>query len=77
MTGVYIKGQIQAVSPAIALPEAPAEDCDPVKHAPITPFLLFGETTQGFMTVEYREARDIQDSYKGITMTVLQLETYL
>ena len=69
--------QFQAVSKAIMLPEAPAEDRDAMKPAPIIPFLLFGETTQGFMTVEYREARDVQDYYKGMMMTALQLETYL
>ena len=53
------------------------EDPDPMKPTPIAPFLLFGETTQGFMTVEYREARDMQDSYKGISMTSMQLGTYM
>jgi hypothetical protein len=69
--------QLQAVSRAIAVPEAPAENSDPMKPTPITPFLLFGETTQGFMTVEYLEARDMQDSYRGISMTGMRLETYL
>ena len=53
------------------------EDPDPMKPTPIAPFLLFGETTQGFMTVEYPEVRDMQDSYEGIPMTVVQIGTCL
>jgi hypothetical protein len=48
-----------------------------MRPTPIVPFLLFGETTQGFMTVEYGEARDMQDSYEGILMTSTQIGTYL
>jgi hypothetical protein len=77
LTRLAFAVQLQAGSPAIALPEAPAEDPDTIKPAPITPFLLFGETTQGFMTVEYLDARDMQDSYKGISMTGMRLGTYL
>jgi hypothetical protein len=77
LTRLTFAARPQAVSQAIALPEAPAEDSDPMKPAPITPFLLFGETTQGFMTVEYREARVMQEPYTGISMTGMKLGTYL
>ncbi|KAF8548210.1 hypothetical protein OG21DRAFT_789725 [Imleria badia] len=74
---VAIRKGFEASSPAIALPEAPAEDPDPMKPAPITPFLLFGETSQGFMTVEYREARVVQDTFRGRSMQAMQLEGHL
>ncbi|KAF8548833.1 hypothetical protein OG21DRAFT_1489038 [Imleria badia] len=62
---------------AIALPKAPVEDPDSTKRAPIVAFLLFGETNQGFMTVEYREARVTQDIFQGQSMQLLQLERHL
>ena len=43
---------------------------------PNVPFVLFGETTQGFMTVEHREARVIQETLRR-TIEPLQLESYL
>ena len=45
--------------------------------APIAPFLIFGETTQGFITVEHREARVMQETFKSRTIEALQLETLL
>ncbi|KAF8548217.1 hypothetical protein OG21DRAFT_1449416 [Imleria badia] len=74
---VAVRKGFKATSPAVALPEAPAEDPDPLKPAPTAPFLLFGETAQGFMTVEYQEAREMKDPYRGISMTSLQLGTHL
>ena len=61
----------------ITRPEAPSEDLDPTKPAPIAPFLLFGETIQGFMTVEYRGARVLQDGFKARTIEALPLEVFL
>ena len=61
----------------IVLPEAPAEDPDPGKPAPIIPFLLFGETTQGFMTVEHREARVTQEILRGQYISAMKLEANL
>ncbi|KAF8548147.1 hypothetical protein OG21DRAFT_1607071, partial [Imleria badia] len=74
---VSVRKGFKATSPAIVRPEAPGENPGQMKSPPIAPFLLFGETAQGLMTVEYREARDMQDAYKGISMTGLQLGTYL
>ena len=77
LTSLAFAPLLQATSPAIALPKAPAEDPDPMIPVPVVPYLLFGETAQGFMTVEYREGRDTQDAYKGISMTSMRLGTYL
>ncbi|KAH0827345.1 hypothetical protein J3R83DRAFT_3979 [Lanmaoa asiatica] len=74
---VTVREGFKATSRAIALPEAPTEDPDPIKPAPITPFLLFGETTQGFMTVEHREARVMQDYLRSRSITAMQLEGFL
>lgn len=69
--------QLQAVSPAIALPGPLAENPDPMNHAPIAPFLLHGETTQGFMSVEYREARVVREIFRGRSIEALELEELL
>ncbi|KAF8548831.1 hypothetical protein OG21DRAFT_1489037, partial [Imleria badia] len=74
---VSVRKGFKATSPAITCPEAPGENPGQMKSAPIAPFLLFGETAQGLMTVECQEAREMQDAYKGISMTGLQLGTYL
>ncbi|KAF8548768.1 hypothetical protein OG21DRAFT_684156 [Imleria badia] len=74
---VAVRKGFKACSQAIALSKAPAKAPDLIKPAPIAPFLLFGETAQGFMTVEYQEVREMQDAYRGISMTGLQLGTYL
>ncbi|KAF8548560.1 hypothetical protein OG21DRAFT_1422884 [Imleria badia] len=74
---VAVRVGFKADSSAIVLPKAPDEDADPMKPAPIAPFLLFGETAQGFMTVEYREGRVTQEIFKGQSIQLLQLETLL
>ena len=69
--------QLQADSPAIALPKITAEDPNSMEPAPIAPFLLFGETNQGFMTVQYREAKVTREIFRGPPMQLLQLEKLL
>ena len=39
--------------------------------------LLYGETTQGFMTVQDEPAKRVPDIYNGSSFTSLQLEKYL
>ncbi|KAI6027007.1 hypothetical protein EDC04DRAFT_2899497 [Pisolithus marmoratus] len=41
------------------------------------PFLLYGETAQGFMTVQYQEAKRVSDAFRARSFTNLQLEGYL
>ncbi|KAI5994326.1 hypothetical protein EDD15DRAFT_2432753 [Pisolithus albus] len=41
------------------------------------PFLLFGETAQGFMTVQHQAARRVPDVFKARSLTTLQLEGIL
>lgn len=41
------------------------------------PFLLFGETTQGFMTMEYREARVVQEIFREREIQALRLKELL
>ena len=69
--------QFQAVSHAIAPPGGLAEDPDPAKSASMMPFLLFGETTQGFMTMEYREARVVQEIFREREIQALRLKELL
>ncbi|KAH7884451.1 hypothetical protein F5I97DRAFT_1937890 [Phlebopus sp. FC_14] len=47
----------------------------PVDPESIKPFLLFGETTQGFMSVRHQEARLVAE--KLHTLSALQLKEYL
>ncbi|KIO11026.1 hypothetical protein M404DRAFT_127237 [Pisolithus tinctorius Marx 270] len=51
--------------------EASAEQC------PTKPFLLFGETAQGFMTIQHQPAKRVSDSFKARSFTTLQLENQL
>ncbi|KAG8219200.1 hypothetical protein J3R82DRAFT_13 [Butyriboletus roseoflavus] len=74
---VTVREGFKAISPAIVLLEVPAEDLDLPKPTPITPFLLFGETTQGFMTVEHQEARVVQETFKRTSISAMQLEAFL
>jgi hypothetical protein len=67
----------QAVSRVIAFQKDSTDDPDPTKPAPIAPFLLFGETTQGFMTVEHREASTVSEPFIPRTMEMMQLGAYL
>ncbi|KAI6101021.1 hypothetical protein EDD16DRAFT_1844403 [Pisolithus croceorrhizus] len=41
------------------------------------PFLLFGETAQGFMTIQHQAARRVSDIFKARSFTSLQLESDL
>ncbi|KAI6020260.1 hypothetical protein BKA83DRAFT_674992 [Pisolithus microcarpus] len=52
-------------------PEASAE------LGPTKPFLLFGETAQGFMTIQHQPARRVSDVFKARSFTPLQLENNL
>ncbi|KAF8552259.1 hypothetical protein OG21DRAFT_1416462 [Imleria badia] len=54
-----------------------AEDPDPMKPAPISPFLLFGETSQGFMTMEYQEAGVAQETLRGRRIQAVHLESLM
>lgn len=72
-----VKLRPQAVSRAIELQKDSTNDPDPTKPAPIAPFLLFGETTQGFMTVEHREASTFSEPFAPRTMEMMQLGAYL
>ncbi|KAF8548835.1 hypothetical protein OG21DRAFT_670471 [Imleria badia] len=74
---VVVRKGFKADLPAIALPKAPVEDPDSTQPTPIAPCLLFGETNQGFMTMEYREARVTQEILQGRSMQLLQLERHL
>ncbi|KAF8548149.1 hypothetical protein OG21DRAFT_1501183 [Imleria badia] len=74
---VAVRKGFKAVSPAITLPASPVEDQDSLKPAPIAPFLLFGETIQGFMTVEYREAKVVPEVLRSRPIEALQLEQLL
>ncbi|KAF8837464.1 hypothetical protein BDN67DRAFT_983236 [Paxillus ammoniavirescens] len=72
---VTVREGFKAFSDRIALPESHAPgstNTDSVK-----PFLLFGETSQGFMTVRYQEAKHIIDVFRARTYTRLQLEGHL
>ncbi|KAG9310080.1 hypothetical protein JVU11DRAFT_9688 [Chiua virens] len=74
---VTVREGFKAVSNVISLPETHAEDADPTKLAPKPPCLLFGETVQGFITVECRESRVSHDVFKWRSVTRLRLEGYL
>ncbi|KAI9455502.1 hypothetical protein HD554DRAFT_2207426 [Boletus coccyginus] len=74
---VTVRKGFTAVSRVITPPEVPSKDPDSTKPAPIAPFLLFGETIQGFMTVEYRQARVLEDDFKARTVEALPLEVFL
>ncbi|KIM52559.1 hypothetical protein SCLCIDRAFT_549343 [Scleroderma citrinum Foug A] len=41
------------------------------------PFLLYGETSQGFMTVQHQPAKRVVDAYEERTFTSVLLESYL
>ncbi|KAF9218569.1 hypothetical protein BS17DRAFT_720337 [Gyrodon lividus] len=72
---VTVREGFRAASDRIALPEAPADGS--TNPDPVKPFLLFGETAQGFMTVKHQEARRVADSFKARTCSPLQLEGHL
>ncbi|KAF8837455.1 hypothetical protein BDN67DRAFT_983226, partial [Paxillus ammoniavirescens] len=72
---VNVREGFKVASDRIALPETPAEgstNTDSVK-----PFLLFGESAQGFMTVRYQEAKLVADTFRARTYSPLQLEGHL
>ncbi|KAI5998937.1 hypothetical protein F5J12DRAFT_724706, partial [Pisolithus orientalis] len=48
-----------------------------VEQGPTKPFLLFGETAQGFMTIHHQPAEHVCDAFMARSFTTLQLEGYL
>ncbi|KAG6331499.1 hypothetical protein ID866_7590 [Astraeus odoratus] len=72
---VQVKEGFKVTSERISLPEPdPAGSQD---QAPTKPFLLYGETAQGLMTVRHQEAKRVADNYRGRPFSALQLESYL
>ncbi|KIJ13989.1 hypothetical protein PAXINDRAFT_100354 [Paxillus involutus ATCC 200175] len=72
---VTVREGFKAFSDRISIPETPengSTNADSVK-----PFLLFGETGQGFMTVRYQEAKLVVDAFRARTYNPLQLEGHL
>ncbi|KIJ06916.1 hypothetical protein PAXINDRAFT_19882 [Paxillus involutus ATCC 200175] len=72
---VTVREGFKAFSDRIAILETPTNgstNADSVK-----PFLLFGETGQGFMTVRYQEAKLVVDAFRARTYNPLQLEGHL
>ncbi|KIJ64834.1 hypothetical protein HYDPIDRAFT_111462 [Hydnomerulius pinastri MD-312] len=72
---VSVREGFKAVSDRISLPEVLQDGS--VDPASIKPFLLFGETVQGFMTVKHQAARRVADPFKARTFSTLQLEGHL
>ncbi|KAI6097344.1 hypothetical protein EDD16DRAFT_604216 [Pisolithus croceorrhizus] len=54
----------------------PAQEAS-AELGPTKPFLLFGETAQGFMTIHHQAARSISDVFRARPFTYLQLENDL
>ncbi|KAI6095859.1 hypothetical protein F5141DRAFT_1012708, partial [Pisolithus sp. B1] len=54
----------------------PAPEASP-ELGPTKPFLLFGETAQGIMTMQHRAARRVSDAFKARSFTPLQLRNDL
>ncbi|KAI6101022.1 hypothetical protein EDD16DRAFT_1716799 [Pisolithus croceorrhizus] len=48
-----------------------------VELGPPRPFLLFGETAQGFMTTQQQAAECVSDNFRARSLTTLQLESHL
>ncbi|KAG6369029.1 hypothetical protein JVT61DRAFT_1964, partial [Boletus reticuloceps] len=69
--------KFQAGPQAIARPEVRMDDPDSMKSAPIAPFLVHGETAQGFMTVEHQEANVAREIFRDRTIEGLQLERFV
>ncbi|KAF8122279.1 hypothetical protein EV363DRAFT_1274846 [Boletus edulis] len=74
---VTVRKGFKAGSQAIARPEVRMDDPDSTKYAPIAPFLVHGETAQGFMTVEHQEANVTRDIFRERTIEGLQLERFV
>ncbi|KAF8122291.1 hypothetical protein EV363DRAFT_1404993 [Boletus edulis] len=74
---VTVRKGFKAGSQVIARPEVRTDDPDSTKSAPIAPFLVHGETVQGFMTVEHQEANVALDIFRERTIEGLQLEGLL
>ncbi|KAF9231332.1 hypothetical protein BU15DRAFT_68422 [Melanogaster broomeanus] len=73
---VTVRDGFKAASDDIALPADPADGS--TNPDPVKPFLLFGETAQGFMTVKDREAQRVSDVLEArTTYSSLELEGYL
>ncbi|KAF8452896.1 hypothetical protein L210DRAFT_3639339 [Boletus edulis BED1] len=73
---VAVREGFEAVSQVIAHPEV-IDDPDSTKPAPIAPFLVHGETAQGFMMVKHQDAKLVRDTFRGRTIEGLQLEGLL
>ncbi|KAF8126708.1 hypothetical protein EV363DRAFT_559802 [Boletus edulis] len=74
---VAVREGFEAVSQVIARPEVHTDDPDSTKPAPIAPFLVHGETAQGYMMVEHQQAKLVRDMFRGRTIEGLQLEGLL
>ncbi|KAI6101023.1 hypothetical protein EDD16DRAFT_1526092 [Pisolithus croceorrhizus] len=47
------------------------------EKCPINPFLLSGETAQGFVTVEHQPPRRVHETFEGCSFSDIQLQDYL
>ncbi|KAI6101004.1 hypothetical protein EV401DRAFT_1890426 [Pisolithus croceorrhizus] len=50
---------------------------DSREKCPINPFLLSGETAQGFVTVEHQPPRRVHETFEGCSFSDIQLQDYL
>ncbi|KAI6035782.1 hypothetical protein EDC04DRAFT_2880315 [Pisolithus marmoratus] len=69
--GFVVKVASRYINCAGSAPGAPAE------QGLTKPFLLFGETAQGFMTIQYQAAKRVSNIFRSQSFTNLQLEDYL
>lgn len=72
---VKLRPGFKATSVHIAMPQPHPEATE--DFALHKPWLLHGETTQGFMTINYQPARQITDVWKRKSVTRLQLGDWL
>ncbi|KIJ13981.1 hypothetical protein PAXINDRAFT_100347 [Paxillus involutus ATCC 200175] len=72
---VTVREGFKVASDRITLLEANGDGL--TNNHPVKPFLLFGEASQGLMTVRYQEARLVADTFRARTYNPLQLEGYL
>ncbi|KAF8452913.1 hypothetical protein L210DRAFT_3617960 [Boletus edulis BED1] len=74
---VAVRKGFKAVSQVIARQEVHTDDPDSTKPVPMAPFLVHGETAQGFMTVEHQEANVAREIFRERTIEGLRLEELL
>ncbi|KAF9220065.1 hypothetical protein BS17DRAFT_739840 [Gyrodon lividus] len=72
---VVTRPGFQVSSEFITAPSIP-KDC-PLDASLFKPWLLFGETTQGVLTLQYQPAATTSESIRKVTFTRLRLENYL